>query len=1362
MIWEFIKNIISPNQFMPHGQCYLWQSELVWLNVVGDLLIAIAYYSIPIMLVYFIYKRRDVPFSRVFLLFGAFIVLCGTGHLLEIWTLWYPAYWLSTIEKVVTALVSCYTALELVELLPKFLSLKTPEQLEKINQELEKQIALSEASRTQLEKAEKTLRDIIAGTATVTGNEFFGALVSHLSKLLEVPIVLVSEAVGNPPTKLKTLAFWNGDQPGENFEFELAGTVCGEVITKNEICLFPRDLQQQFPESQLLKSLQAEAYFGVPLHDSEKRIIGNICIIHNQPLLEDESMQGILKVFAARASAEIQRHWAELEVNQAYAELEQRVKDRTAELVDANKALATEIQERKSIELALLESGMRLKKQQVGLLTLAKSQNIYQGNLTESLQEITKLASEIIQVERASIWFFNAEKTELNCLDLYQANEGKHSQGYSLKVRDYANYFQALEHDSVIAADEANTDERTREFSVSYLQPLGITSMLDMPISYKGEIVGVICLEHTHTARKWVIEEQNFASYLGYMTALALAAHDRKQAQIELDHERALLRCLIDSIPDLIFYKDKNSIYLACNKAFEKFIGRSANEIIGRSDQELFIGGRKSPFDREKEKEILKTREAKSTEKLVEYPEGSQRLLDTLKTPFIDDHGEVLGLISVGRDITERKQTEEALRQVAEREKTISKVIQRMRQSLDIDSIFSATTTELREGLNCDRVLVYRFESDWSGTLIAESTSVGWPNLIGQKKLLNSLTKTAVDGPSCSIKNLSSNEDMIEDTYLKNNEGGIYVNKDKYRAIDDIYTRNFDHCYLELLEKIQARAYIIVPIFWGEKLWGLLSAYQNSGPRKWEMAEIKIMRQISSQLGVAVQQSDLFTKTQNQAFDLQKAKEIADSANRAKSEFLANMSHELRTPLNAILGFAQVIQLERDLSAENHKYIEIINRSGEHLLTLINDILDMSKIEAGRTTLREENCDLYDLLNNLEVMLNMKAKSKQIQLIFEKEEQLPRYIKTDGGKLRQVLLNLLSNAIKFTTQGYVALRVSVNNDQTLDDKLNERKNGNNQEADKLIIDFSVEDTGPGISAEEMEKLFEAFAQTRTGLKSGEGTGLGLPISKNFVELMGGEIKVNSIPGKGATFKFYITAKRGDISDVDCLKNTQGKTITGVLPGQPNYRILIAEDQKTNRLLLSRLLERFGFILKEAENGEEAVQMWEEWEPNLILMDMQMPIMNGYEAVQKIRSLDQEHKTIIIALTASVFEEQKQTILKLGCDDFIAKPFDAVKLLSTIGQRLGLKYEYAEDTDLTENIDSDQDQPYVLNSRALSVMPDAWIEDLYSAAIQGSDMLILDLIKQIPDNHSLLTKALTDLVDNYQFDLVMELAKKIVE
>ncbi|HBW58627.1 MAG TPA: histidine kinase, partial [Oscillatoriales bacterium UBA8482] len=566
-------------------------------------------------------------------------------------------------------------------------------------------------------------------------------------------------------------------------------------------------------------------------------------------------------------------------------------------------------------------------------------------------------------------------------------------------------------------------------------------------------------------------------------------------------------------------------------------------------------------------------------QKPIEIPEfmihnlaGDHLILRTQKIPIINNNQKITHMLCISEDITDSKNTQIALQESLEREQALGKAIQRIRQTLDIKTIFSTTALELRRVLNCERVVVYQFRPDWSGEFIAESVSPGWMSLFEEQNTNPSLQENTTENERCTVKrfenNSYSNSSGLQDTYLKDTQGGLYSQGANYRAVTDIYNAGFNQCYINLLESFHARAYIITPIFSNNQLWGLLATYQNSSPREWKEVEINIAIQISNQLGAALQQTELLETTQKQSIQLQKAVVAADKANQAKSEFLASMSHELRTPLNAILGFTQLMNEDPLLSSKHHKYVGIINQAGEHLLTLINDVLEMSKIEAGRSTLNQHQFDLINLLEGLRKMMQMRAESQGLELKFEHAPDLPRYLETDEGKLRQVLLNLLSNAIKFTTKGEIRVRVKreyqiVQPESCLTSNLEDLDRENlaidstNQQKLEFIL-FEVEDTGAGIATEEIDLLFEPFKQTQSGRNSNQGTGLGLAISRKYVQLMGGDIHVRSQLGIGSLFSFEIPNHSLEYGSLPV--NTNKVKAIHLAPGQPDYKILVVDDR----------------------------------------------------------------------------------------------------------------------------------------------------------------------------------------------------------
>jgi signal transduction histidine kinase/streptogramin lyase/FixJ family two-component response regulator len=503
--------------------------------------------------------------------------------------------------------------------------------------------------------------------------------------------------------------------------------------------------------------------------------------------------------------------------------------------------------------------------------------------------------------------------------------------------------------------------------------------------------------------------------------------------------------------------------------------------------------------------------------------------------------------------------------------------------------------------------------------------------------------------------------------------------------------------------------------------------------------------------------------------ELTRSKEAAEAANRAKSVFLANMSHELRTPLNAILGFSQLMlrsasirqEADPDTDQEHRENLEVIARSGEHLLSLINEVLEMSKIEAGRATLNEQVVDLHRLLDGLEDMFHLRAEEKELSLSFERSLEVPEYVLADEGKLRQVLMNLLGNAIKFTNEGTITLRVEL-------DRLEADSAGEVHEESLLegpILRFEVRDTGPGINPDEMKVLFDPFVQTTSGQLSQEGTGLGLTISQQFARLMGGDLTVASEVNKGSTFTLLLPLEPVDSAIIESTKPQ--RRVIGLAPGQHPCRLLVVDDKQINRTLLVKLFAPLGFEVREAIHGKEAIEIWEEWEPHLIWMDMRMPVMDGYEATRRIKSTTKGQATVIIALTASALEEDREIILSEGSDGYIRKPFREDELFEALETHLGVQFlmeePVAEGSGSPKAVDELKGVPQEIAGyrelvAKLAALPLSLREELQQATILGDLNLILTLLAKMQSSDNEVFDTLSKFAQNFDHDKILKLLK----
>jgi signal transduction histidine kinase/DNA-binding NarL/FixJ family response regulator len=697
--------------------------------------------------------------------------------------------------------------------------------------------------------------------------------------------------------------------------------------------------------------------------------------------------------------------------------------------------------------------------------------------------------------------------------------------------------------------------------------------------------------------------------------------------------------------------------------------------------------------------------------------------------------------IALEQEIAERRRAELDAQRRSEALLVLAEVGREISSTLDLSTVLERIARRAKHLLRADTIAIFLRHPDqatFRPTFILghEADAIrAWRVTLGQG-IMGHIAKTGV-------------AEIINDT-VQDPRAVHIPNTARPRA----------HTEAMMCVPLQVQAYII----------GLITMWRNPQVEPFTDHDLNFLIGLSQQAAIAIENARLFEEARQ-------AKEEAEAANRAKSTFLANMSHELRTPLNAILGFSELMMRKSldgktGLNPEQTGNLRTIMRSGEHLLGLINDVLELSKIEAGHIALQPEVFDLPYMLLGLEEMFRMRAETKGLYLDFDYETNgpaanVPRYIQADQGKLRQILINLLGNAIKFTHRGGITLQVAG----ALE----------NAASSTCRLHFAVEDTGVGIAQDEFDTIFDMFVQTASGRASRQGTGLGLPISRSYVHLMGGEIIVHSQVGQGTCFEFDIPVMLADAPDVS--SKAEARRVVGLDPdnctapdGSP-FRLLIVEDEPANRALLTKLLISLGdpptgFEIRSASDGPEAIEVWETWHPHLIWMDVRMSKMNGYETTQRIKAACQPNVNrpdinrpdacpVIIALTASALEEEREAALAAGCDDFISKPFHEAEIFAALSRHLHVAFVYETPQE------SNPDEINLLRSQealiaALKKIPTAWHEEFRQAVIRADIEEIILLIERITPQQPVLAKTLNELTERFDYQKLLELIRDAQE
>jgi PAS domain S-box-containing protein len=761
---------------------------------------------------------------------------------------------------------------------------------------------------------------------------------------------------------------------------------------------------------------------------------------------------------------------------------------------------------------------------------------------------------------------------------------------------------------------------------------------------------------------------------------------ERKQAEEALRRLTLLQRTILDNVAYGVISTNPDGLVTSFNPAAERMLGYTASEVVGQQTPACWHDSEEIAQHALQLSEELGTPIAAGFEVFAARPrrnlpeenewtfirkDGRRIPMNLSVTALRDEGGQVTGFVGLAYDLTERKLAEEQLRRSERGLAEAQRIAHLGNWDLDLVQNVLIWSDEIYRIFEIDPK---KFDASYEAFLDAIHPD--------DRELVNNAYTE-------SVKNKVPYD--IEHRLLMKDGRVKYVNEKCETHYDED----------------------------GKPLRSVGAVHDITERKRAE----EELRRYKDHLEDVVQQ---------RTADLALALDAAEAANRAKSVFLSSMSHELRTPMNAILGFSGMMRKDPLLSQEQRDNLDIINRSGDHLLTLINDVLDMAKIEAGRVQLESAPIDLGVLLRDVTDMMHMRAQEKGLELLIDQSSEFPRYIKGDEMRLRQVLINLIGNAVKFTEHGSITLRLGV-----------ESYDG----VRHLLI--KVEDTGIGIKPEDQLKIFKPFVQLGK-MATQTGSGLGLALTQQYLQLMGGMVSVESTLGKGSIFQVKLPLEEVAAADVVAkLGSMENREVVSLAPNQPEYRILIVEDQLDNQLLLTKLMKNVGFQVKVADDGKQAVELFQSWRPHLIWMDRRMPVMDGLEATRRIRELPGGKKVKIVAVTASVMMEQRDEMVHAGMDEFVRKPYRFNEIYECMAKLLGVQYIYADVHEAEEVSD------VVLTAEMLAALPPDLRRELHEALESLEDERIAAAMQQIASYDPALHKTLSRLVENFNYPAILK-------
>ena len=1103
---------------------------------------------------------------------------------------------------------------------------------------------------THRKQAEQQLQDLIAGTAATTGQDFFPALVGHIAKALNVAYALVTECIDE---ELYVLAFWANGALQSNFSYHPANTPCYLVLKDGEFYC-DSSVQQQFPADVDLVDMQAESYLGIALRDTNGRAIGNLCILDKQPLHEPQRARNLLRVFAARAAAELERQRAKTSLEQLNQALEAKIKERTA-----------------------------------------------------ALQERERFLQTVLDTFPLSVFWKDQHSIYLGCNQNFLQDAGLLSVADIIGKTDYDMPWKETEAEAYRADDRRVMDSDTAKVGIieTRIQTTGNQIWLEtnkLPLhNLRGEIIGVLGTYQDITVRKQA--EQTIRQQVIREKLLRETTQRIRQSldlQTIFDTACQEIRQVIQAHRVGIFkfypgasFNDGEFVAESVVDGFPTVVGiRVHDHCFGEKYAPLYAQGRYYVIDDIYQNDLS----ACHTAILAQFQVRANVVMPLLcndalwgllclhqcettrhwqqsEVDFTQQLANQLAIAIQQASLYEKIQTELSVRQQAEakialqlrQQQALGAIVQKIRESLDVHEILATVVQQVKDVIHSDRVIVFQLFDDGRAQIVEEAVSREFP----------------------ALKNRQwENEIWSQDILKLYGEG-------QPRIVPNVMTDSRTSCLSSYTIGGHIQSKIVAPILqevhsrelkrWvipGKtiKLWGILVVHACQEKRVWQVSEARLLQQIANQLAIAIQQASLFDQLQQELAERQQAQQQLTERNqqlaisneelaratRLKDEFLANMSHELRTPLNAILGMTEGLQEQifGEINTQQNKAIRTIGRSGSHLLELINDILDVSKIESGQVELDCMAVAVAPLCTSSLVFIKQQALQKRIQLSLELPANLPDLF-VDERRIRQVLINLLNNAVKFTPEGgRITLEANL--------QPSAATSGNPNAFPQRSLRIAVTDTGIGIAPENIKKLFQPFTQIDSALnREYSGTGLGLALVKRLVELHGGQVELISEVGVGSCFTINLPCATTSTSTSQPEIRFEPNPQTD--PSEPMKAplILLAEDNEANISTLSSYLRAKGYHLLLAKNGQDSVALAQSENPDLILMDIQIPGIDGLEAIKQIRCDSNLVDVPIVALTALAMVGDRERCLAAGANEYLSKPVKLKQLVTTIQQLL---------------------------------------------------------------------------------------------